>query len=720
MDEAKFTEKANLGVVIAYLGRMEPYLERGKCAQCGAEGYLHCYSATKYLKLLGLAVLPLTSVRIEDECNFCGRRSITPLNDWQLRRQKEMEQRCDDLQSEAGALAYLRAIQRHHDQEDFFEEAPELAHRFADNPRVMARICETLSIFREFDQAEAGFQKLLEQNDTSDFRRLYALHKLRRGSPRDLEGKFSQPAELYLLVEGYQSRGILAAAEKVLNQIAASWPEQTVTPEYKWYAKRNQRKIKISPAFDLPRPARPFLFEPVVLSILIPFLVVFAVLSLRAGRNREIDLINGSDSAYDLEFAGKTYRLVPGQVETVPLAEGVYTYKSTTPGAPVLPASIKIECFWAFRISDKRHFVLNPDGLAILVSERTVYSKDKSDEKFDPQEQLYLGKTFYEIPAMDYYFEPFPSDISVAEGHFDKFFTRTYERFRLDMVRGGVQAKFETLEKESDRVEYLKSCLDRVPTLELVETAEASLARPSLLKLAKERIELVPTRTIWHILYQDLTWKEQDLLAEYRQRLARAPQDAELQFLLGRLDGHMQGDGPFQRWWRARQQMATGKFESDGGLDSKLPLHRSEYCQELLAQRRFQELLDFNLGPTDRLLALVQANRIPEAEKLAAGEEYLGLVLRYARHQRTGVDLLDGQVERAEPTTWQLDMAVFLMSQDQTQKDRELQKAIERLAQFPPFSPEFQASKILKASGPVRQALELNMNPEDSDWCWPH
>ena len=723
-----------LGSGIAYLGKDEIWVRVDRCPHCGARGQLASYTAAKVFRVLGISAVALGKVRIEDDCRLCRRLRVIAYQEWEARRDKVLEDRCAVLEQRprdvAVALDFLDVVQRYSSLSDLQDEAPGLAERFAENSHVLLALGKAYSYFGEWEQAEAFFAAADKGFELEHQR---AVDLLRRGYPAEAEPKlepiFSERLEgqrdvLYLLVEGYQSRGKMDAAGRVLERIETTWPSQAAEPEHKWLLARNHgRKPVPTVALKHSIKAAPWFTHPVVYGTVLPILFCYGFATFWLGQNREIYLLNGTDAPYDIEIGGKRWTLVPGLPELAKVAEGTIHYKVSDANIPV--QKVAIQSFWPVRVFQKRTFVLNPDGLALLHTERTGYSKNP-DPNQDQQFQVYPLQPLHEFSDIDLPFEDFPITIQVRTGWLGSLFSDvTYVR-RLDVFTGGPSHLLELVAQDkATGEEYLESALRISPSQELIDRAEENMPTESLLDAANRHLEAVPVETAWHILYQDLSWSSRNLELEYRERLSRSPKDPELQFLLARMVGDetMLKDKPLSQFavlHQARMALANGDFSRAEELSrGRTPALRAIFADSLMAQRRYQDLLSLSLEDSQRMLAWEAAGKEKEAEHCAKAavpsrRSLLAMELAYAQGREIGEDkeepvlsnLLAGNWQKARPElkespSWTLHLSLYLMSRDRS----ELARAIELLRVFPPFSAEFQAAQFLRHPDPKAARL---------------
>ncbi|MBN9414953.1 MAG: hypothetical protein J0I12_05910 [Candidatus Eremiobacteraeota bacterium] len=707
-----------------------------KCPHCGARGQLAHYTAGKYWKFAGISLFSSGRVRIEDECRICRKNRKLDYSEWERRRDLALSERSDHLQTPAEALAFLETVLQYSALEDLQEEAQELTDRFSDNPHIMALLGNAFSHFREWEQADAFFEAA---GTTPECECLRAIDALRRGYPAEaapkLEFIFQEQLSayrdtLYLLAEAYQARGQMDEAAQVLDRIEKIWPSQAVEPEHKWYRKRNHGK-KHLPTLALKSsiPAVPFFAQPVVYGTLIPLLLCYLGVTWWAGQIRPIYLLNGTDAPYDIEIAGKRRTLVPGRPELINIAEGNLEYKTFEPGVP--SASVAVKTFWLTRAFQKRTFLLNPDSLALLYTERNGYAKRPLGE-IDPQFHFYQARRLHELDDIDLPFESFPKEIMVSEGHLSFLFNDVTYLRRLDALAGSAAYLLSLLPDDQARLDYLETGMGIHADMALLEGALSEIAPEKLLDAASRHLEEQSVNTAWHILYQDLAWSKRNLQAEYEQRLKAAPKDPELQFLLARVTGNpelirTEPISPFALLHRAEAALSRGDFAtaeklSQGGGRLSRPI----LVHSLVAQGKYQLALALPMEDECRVLALAAAGQLQEAKHCIQASsptqaEYLGLILAYAQghpSQQTFkleglqvlADLHAGKLDRllskaAQASSWTFHLNLFLMGAGKG----ELERTIDILSGYPPFSPEFHAAELLRQPDPKATRLHLNV-----------
>jgi tetratricopeptide (TPR) repeat protein len=303
-----------------------------------------------------------------------------------------------------------------------------------------------------------------------------------------------------------------------------------------------QRAREIDPAIPAapaPRPPAKVVKsrrQRVVLTALALILVgLFSVSSISSGRSRTLHVVNGFDETVTVEWDGQApFEVAPHGRLTRTLPEGSYVARVRGPLVAEHPFAIEGNFFT--RLFDKRTFVLNPGGEAVVLHETAVYSA--RPVAGPPRRQVVYGEPFSTFRGVDFPFQPFPYEIKTESSR--------VEKTRVDVVPGGVEDAFDYLTLRGAHEEALGLAEQALrarprPRSDLAQSyaslatfhGRADRALAALQELRARRPVEVPV----HRAYQTLRPAgSPELPAEYDALLQAAPEDSALLYLRGRLE----------------------------------------------------------------------------------------------------------------------------------------------------------------------------------------
>jgi tetratricopeptide (TPR) repeat protein len=275
-----------------------------------------------------------------------------------------------------------------------------------------------------------------------------------------------------------------------------------------------------------------------------PLLVVFGALAVLAlgvgvfgwfldGKSRVI-LISGLGENYTVAIDGTPHALTPFERKDLGrLPHGPHTVRAVlpAPGSPVFETTVTLGR--KNKIGSTPLVVINPDRLALVYEEKMKYgSKAESDFPF----KLHPNAAVLELRRPDYVFKPFPDKISVKTGA-----SRVRTRVAWLDATMPFHRRMEIVESnngaEAARI-YLMRAGALTPSdgavLGYAQTLDPGAAR----EFFAQHLDTLPVIVNLHRFYQEYMSRrdpERDLVAEYRARLARQPDDGALHYLTGRL-----------------------------------------------------------------------------------------------------------------------------------------------------------------------------------------
>jgi Flp pilus assembly protein TadD len=545
------------GIGTWYYGRDRIHTLRGVCEHCRAAGDLTSYDTTMYFTVAYIPVIPLGKKRILRKCNRCSKHRVLNLSAWEAAKAKDsaavLEKLRADPEDREAVMHALTLATSYQDQGLFDRTAQTLASHRQDDAAVQSLLGQGYEYFSRFDEAEAAYRLALRAADSPEGREQLGMNLLKQGRPEDAEPCLAHCFDaadgsrtICWLVMAYQAQGRHDDALRVIDAAFAKWPRladasdwrklQQTSTKYRTTAKRIAAPLLAGPSAAGYREGGWGVKAP---RYVLPGLVVAGVLAyvgtaLYLGQSRTVHLLSGAPAPYAATINGAEHTLQPGRPTPIQLAEGDVTVNVRPPGLPAEEQISRIETpFWSRPIASHT-FVLNPDRVAVLIREATIYSAQPVP--FNEPEQISTGQLLQDFRDIDYVFAPFPHNITVKGAG-------RQQKNRIDLfpvpdaaVRLRVASEGRTLPEVQ---EYAKRWLafqpdDGTVLLWLVTQLDPAAAVAFLTPRLADR----PVRTEWHRAYQvviERSEPDRDLIPEYRTLVAATGRSPDAVYLLARL-----------------------------------------------------------------------------------------------------------------------------------------------------------------------------------------
>ncbi len=274
---------------------------------------------------------------------------------------------------------------------------------------------------------------------------------------------------------------------------------------------------------------------------------------------------------------------------------------------PPTPAAVETP-FWTRPF--KRHtFVINPDQVAVLVKEETIYSEVP---QAGPPPEIHLGRLVYAFDGLDYEFQEFPPSIKAEKGH-------VVHKTRVALAPGMTPNQrlqlVEATAGAKEQVEYAKHWLAGNPGDDLfLYWLTTKLSPDEMIALVTPRLAARPPLVNWHRVYQTMMEQahpKEDLRPRYRELVAEQKGNPDAFYLLARLEDLDEGEKLLQQAAAADppsahavrslgyRALAAGQFDEAVRLLERAvrlapgnDFTQQEYRSALLAAGRYDRLLE--------------------------------------------------------------------------------------------------------------------------------
>ena len=549
------------GVGTWYYGKRNVHRLRNVCSQCSAVGDLESHDTTLYFVVLFVPLLPLAKKRVMDSCPACGAHRVMPLHAWDKAKAEGLTGALDRLQENPGdrdAVGSALGTAATFQNEALLAVAGDaLATHHPDDAELLATYGDMNGYFAKHDAAASAYIDSLKAAENPRVSEQLGLTLLRLGNPTAAERCFDHVLTeadgerlwmLYQLLVAYQAQGMHPETLALLDRVTAAFPAVAESKDWRKLRQKSEkdggrgRKVGKSLMLESPRAG---LSEGSRLKWLLPLLVLPTILlgfagwhtwrSLSLADAHPMYLLNGSPKPYTVTVNGTAYSLSPGLPKPVELPEGTIAIVPGAGADGVEPAEVTVTGSFWLRPYVGTRVVLNPDRLAVLTRETTIYSEVPPD---NPPPAFYQGQVLYELPGVDHCFEPFPGSVKAKKGA-----TVTKTRLGVVPVTGAesrVSALMDANATAADKAEYGRRWLaidpdDALALAWFVGTNPAEVALPVLQARLKDR----PLRPEWHRIYQSLSERRgadlAKLKADYAVLADELDRDPDALYLLARL-----------------------------------------------------------------------------------------------------------------------------------------------------------------------------------------
>jgi tetratricopeptide (TPR) repeat protein len=616
----------------------------GVCNQCNSYTRLVSYNTVRFFTVYGIPLIPLGRKRVVNACLTCSTIADIGLRKYKRLRKEERASAFQKLKAEPDnperAIEALGAFMFHGDFKNVEVLAPALAKKHVDNDKVQVACGMAYECLGKPAEAEASFYRALEVREISANREALALNLIFQVKPDEArpflehivrEGKKEKTGKLYLLIEAYRDQGEHEKAIEVLNQIETIDPAKKKDKNHLRLRRSSTAALEdhgkiASPILHMPRGIEelPSMGVPAWVPGLVPaaLVLVFIVWYLGAafsmGTAREMWLVNGTGTAYSVEIAGQAFNNPPYAARKVELPEGELTMHLKNTPFPMEPEVVTVKTSFFTRPFTSPILVLNPDRLALLIKEETVYSESNVDT-FENPFAIHHGKFFYNFSGIDFPFQEFPEGIRVSSSADRVYRTRVYNF--LPSAPDELVAVVSNWIEPEEQMHYFSRCLLFEPRnnhalYALYGLSVALQLDPDFLILhLKQGLGKRPILVDWHRMYQtamDRIDPDHDLTGEYNALVKAEPENRHLKYLLGRVSADPEeamclyreseeGAEPngYGYGAMAYQNLCSGRFQEALDLSRKaiaaLP-NRMELTlildTSLLALKKYDELLE--------------------------------------------------------------------------------------------------------------------------------
>ena len=555
------------GIGTTYYGKKNLERYQGVCESCRREVELHNYETKLWFTVFYVPVIPLGKQQVFGDCTRCRRHRSMPADQWAKVKEDSLRSQMAAVAANPGdadaALELLGMLGAFSRRDDALRMAEVLEQRFPENVGVRLRLGEWYESIGEGARADAHFRRALElAPDNLPAKHAVAVGHIQDGNI-DAARKLlnaapalapaNDPGVYLAMAEQLQKQNRHEQALAIFRQLIEAVPGWSRDPQFRERVRISERQAaaggeSLLPSIPLHRRRW---FWPSLLGT--AALAAFLFAQYYVFHHRTLHVVNGYSVPVEVRLdSGERVSVPPGEIRTLSLAEGAHRATTVIDGREGRGVEFAVESTWIKRLFADPVFVLNVDGAAVVLWEKTVYGPVAVQNEPVMDARFYIGKSFISLDEVDYLFQPFPDKLTVEK---KKLVTKT--RIGVERVSpGNVLLGAPDAVSPSDRLDFAEAHLRTSPVdADLLEkyAAYANLVNETSRSLGflKAGLDTRPVNIAWHHAYQNLRAHETDddqLAAEYRKRLEAEPNDSAWPYLLGRIETDPQtADALFQR-----------------------------------------------------------------------------------------------------------------------------------------------------------------------------
>ena len=627
------------GIGTNYAGRDNVHISTDTCDSCGAYTNLESFDTTLYFVFVFIPILPVGRKRILNKCPACTYHYAIPLKDWETKKTEGLQKASEGFRANPGseehAIEALGAVIAFQDEEEFARLAAALREQMAQNPGVMSELARGYAYFRKPEDAiDILFRAKAMHDDDDDLNGQLAFLLIDQKRPDEaaplvrhiLDKKLDDKVGLLmLLVESFQAVGNHSAALQVLGEIKQEFPDLADDKNVKRAEKLSEKHAasgkKISSKnLGSASPVKPggmnmgggaakWVSRLAILTIALVLTGILYALLSNASGPQEIHIVNGLKLGYEVDINGQQVKIGPGQRAVIKMKEGAVVVRFIS-GVDYPEQTGDLQTSYWQRMFGDGVRIINPDGCAALIWQKTEYSERPMDQR-EHGFEIHAGKMIHTFSDIDHEFEDFPETIKTESSR--------VLRTRIGLWPADAHIIWGALGKMQGS-DAAKNYARRLVSMDPRQSVMLGILAQSedieaMLELLKPRLEDRPIRIDWHRQYQDLVGEQgRDLVPEYDARLSKEPDSTALLYLRGRAESEQTQAQKFYRQAMtgkgiaaayatnalAYQMLALGEFDEALTLTNKVMQgehkdnlnFRGAHLQALLANGKFKEIAE--------------------------------------------------------------------------------------------------------------------------------
>ncbi len=481
-----------------YFNRRDHSLVCSGCPKCGAYGYKHSYTSTRYVTLYWIPVVPTGRQKVISDCPQCGQALGMSYGKWKKLKNTELPKAVAayerDPTNEEAAETVLGAVYNAQDESTLRKVGPEIRAAFAQNEKMMSLLAHSYSHLCMRTEAEEAYLHAMSLTDDEEL---------------------TEDANAYIEL---------------------------------------QSQTKPSPPNRLLQ-SLPVLIVPAI--ILFFFMSYLGNITARGPSTAY--LINGTDYDYQITLNGEVEALdAHSKIRTDNVLYGLNEITGTINGIPIKPIQYDLQVDRSERGSGGPLVIVNPDKSSVVITESTPYSERELTSNTYTY-QFHTGKAFHVHDDIDYVFRDYPETVSIPSSSSIVYKTRI-SAFEEESTAEIASILLQN-EKNNELKRFIKAKVDiGADDAMTIAYAQAFLDADYFEQITQTRIAERPVKIEWHRAYQTAlkrTQSDAETEALYKTLSAAEPNNSALTYLYGRVvSDHGESVDVFER--AVAQENPTG------------------------------------------------------------------------------------------------------------------------------------------------------------------
>jgi tetratricopeptide (TPR) repeat protein len=542
------------GIGTRYAGRKNAETRAGVCEHCGRTGLIASYDTRLWFCVLFIPVIPLERKRVLDQCPACTRHRVMPLAEWDRLKRDRLTESTARLQASPNDPE--AAIELHAALTAFGQHAEAgkvqalIEQRFPAHVKALAYLAGALEYQGKSEQAAPLYERVLQLDaNHPQAREAVGLRHAAAGRVDEARKalRFLEAPDcphpsgaLFTLAQQFQLANRHREALELFTIVARRLPEVAQDKKFRKTVLLSEKAVgqreSVLPAYR--RDWRKIAAAGAV--VVLALAAVFGS-NLYIRGHRAVHVVNGFTNTVRVEVAGAgAVDVSPGGRRALKIAEG--RHRARWSGGAAGEVEFEVRGSFLGRWFDDPVWILNPGGAALLVVERTTYSKYRTGDETYGYELLY-AQPFLHQPQVDYPFEAFPSSITLSSRS-----SRTVEKTRVDYPQASVEEIVLARLREGRALDALRLAewrlRGRPDSKDLLRTyyiiAQMTGREAQARAFFAEGVRRRPVEIQWHRMHQESRRGEPAAVtAEYDELLRADPGNSALLYLRGRLAGRV-------------------------------------------------------------------------------------------------------------------------------------------------------------------------------------
>jgi tetratricopeptide (TPR) repeat protein len=558
------------GVGTWYYGKSNLFSYTDFCPYCNRYVTLSSYDTREWFVIVFIPIIPLGKKRIIDSCPICTKHKSLPLKKYLQLKEKayaEADQKFQQNPNDPEAAAELLQVFAAYQDMNFFDEtAPQILRLFPNNHKLLSTIGAIYLQYGRIEQSRNYLEQSLTLHDDDEIRHMLGFVYTRLGDPDKAAECFGfilqkqvrdKAASLFSLVDLYQVHGRHRDALTCMEQIIQLNPELKQNKGYLKARKLSEKNLASGKPIKNKQMGSPQALKAplngkkawaIAAMVCLAAFLVYLSISVYMGQRAKVYVVNGLNRPYEVVLNNRTYTLPTAAYQKIAIPEGRIDLKVTDESLQIPLSMVEMHSpFWK-RALLERIYVINPDTIA-LIEWNKVYYHENVNLAPAPEWQMHYGKPLYVFDGVHFPFRMFPEEIKMSHsGSEARVQVKLFDTSEISPDR--LPEVIEQVLGFESKIDYLKKSLYYEPqTTSYLENLFSNADADTFIETIRPGLDRVPPLVEWHRLYQqaiEVNDPEYDLAAEYKARLEKTPDNADLQYLYGRI---LHQDGPAKLWF---------------------------------------------------------------------------------------------------------------------------------------------------------------------------